>query len=256
MAAFIKRIVDPRMDEFDDVTLVTSPHVSPRTLLCVRIVLFLYSTAITISTIASGSLFYGYFTNWTILGINIYLASAIFNGFRFALQPETIGNIRFRPTAIRWINWILYMLPATTAYIVTIVYWAMIFPTASHETAFLMWLTISQHAANSIIVITELVLGRVPLVYAHLTVFLLVAFSYLAITQIFYLQTKIWAYNFLNTSAPMAWAYYVGVGVFFVIVFYAMTAVHIWRDQRRERNGKDPMGVSVEDLPCYTEEKK
>ncbi|KAJ3223566.1 hypothetical protein HDU81_009115 [Chytriomyces hyalinus] len=47
--------------------------------------------------------------------------------------------------------------------------------------------------------------------------------------------------------------YYVGVGVFFVIVFFGMTFLHNWRDARRERLGMVPRVAQFQDRDADTE---
>ncbi|KAJ3063677.1 hypothetical protein HDU98_000526 [Podochytrium sp. JEL0797] len=246
MASTLIYLLDPRLDEFDDTTLVTSAHVSPRVLLGVRIVMLCYAL-VTLGATIDGSLFYGYFTDWTMLGINMYLISAIINGIIYIANPTNITKFKARPILVRYINWVLYLIPATCAYIVSIIFWSLVFATVDHSTNYLLWKLCSQHAGNSIIMLTELFLGRVPLAYALLPPFLTVSLAYVCITEIFHLETGIWAYDFLNTSAPFAWAYYVGATVFFILVFFIVTAIHIARDKRRVRLGLVSAPVPVFD---------
>ncbi|KAI8610746.1 hypothetical protein BC830DRAFT_1144343 [Chytriomyces sp. MP71] len=232
---------DPRMQHFDCETLVTSPHITPLQLLSVRTVLFLYAFVVLVATISTGTPFYGYFTDWTLLGINMYLLSAIINSAIYIYAPDSLAKMNNRSVLIRYMNWLLYVIPATCCYIVSIVYWTLIYPKSSHNDIFLLRVTCSQHAANSIIMIIELMFARVPLSYGHLPPFLVVAIMYLGISEIFHMQAGIWAYNFLDTSKPFAWAYYLGVSIFFVIVFFIMTTVHFARDARRERLNLKPL---------------
>ncbi|KAJ3264032.1 hypothetical protein HDU77_009552 [Chytriomyces hyalinus] len=235
------------MDLFDMQTMVTSTRLSPVQLLCLRAFLLAYALTALLATISTGTLFYGYFTNWTLLGINMYLMAAVFNTAYYIYSQDALAKMNSRPVVVRYINWMLYMVPAVSCYIVSIVYWSLIFPSSKEKNPFSMWVTASQHAANSIIMISELIFGCIPLAYAHLPTFLLIAFLYLGITLIFHAKTGIWAYNFLDTSKPGAWMYYLGVGVFFVIVFFGMTFLHNWRDARRERLGMVPRVAQFQD---------
>ncbi|ORY46637.1 hypothetical protein BCR33DRAFT_715665, partial [Rhizoclosmatium globosum] len=192
-------LFSPRMDLFDDLTLVTSVYLTPPYLLTCRVLLLLYALITLIATISTGTPFYGYFTDWTLLGIVMYLGlvpGCVYNTALVTIDANNIEKIKARNGWVRYTTWALYVVPATCVY---------------------CQVTCSQHIINSVIMLFELVFGRVPLAYCHFPLFLTISLLFLAIAVVFHAQTGVWSYEFLDTSRNMWWAYYLGVSVLFVL---------------------------------------
>ncbi|KAJ3029302.1 UNVERIFIED_CONTAM: hypothetical protein HDU68_012539 [Siphonaria sp. JEL0065] len=231
------RFLDPKVSEFDCETLVTSTRVTPKSLLVIRVFILAYALFVFLFTLVldvkEHKTFWGYFTYWTFFGIIVYFVSAVYNSAVY-VYGRGLKRLQARPNWVKFINWYLYMIPATCAYIVTAVFWVLLFPTWTGPCVRL-WLTASLHGANALFMISEFLLGRIPLVYQLLVPHLLTIILYLAISFVYHSETGFWSYSFLDTSKKMFWAYYLGIGLFFILVFVGIVTLHRWRDTRRER---------------------
>ncbi|KAI8822314.1 hypothetical protein BJ741DRAFT_635763 [Chytriomyces cf. hyalinus JEL632] len=226
-------------------TLVTSVHVSPVTLFRIRTLLALYAW------ICFGGEMYIvrnilgiYFTDWSWLGIVIYLTTAAYNSYIYTSQPDALTKLESRSSWVKYLNWLLYALPATYAYIVSLVFWTLLVSYLSSGVGPMeMWTSISLHAGNSVIMLTELILGRVPMAYPMIFPVISIALLYLAESFVYHSSSGGWVYPFLDTAIPFAWAFYVGLIVAFSAGFCLVTAIHKGRDQRRTRLGMKPKVV-------------
>ncbi|KAI9344904.1 hypothetical protein BDR26DRAFT_856925 [Obelidium mucronatum] len=232
-------------EPLDPETLVTSVHVSSVTLFRIRCAFVLYLIAVLIGEwVYDVQHMWGFFTEWSWIGLIIYFSTAVYNGHVYNSSKDAVASMRSRPYLVQYLNWLSYVLPAVYVYIITLVFWTVLNDLLSDVSPLNKWLLSSQHAFNSIVMISELILGRVPLSYAFLVPFVFISLSYLALVYVFYRTTGIWAYSFLNTSKSFAWAWYLGIIVFFLLVFVGIVAIHQYRDRRRETKGMKVVGGS------------
>ncbi|KAI9336704.1 hypothetical protein BDR26DRAFT_864406 [Obelidium mucronatum] len=215
--------------------------VTPKTLLFLRSVILVYAVVVMATSVAldvsEGKSFWGYFTFWTFLGIIVYFAVAVYNSYLY-IYSSGQKVLDARPSLVKLLNWYLYMMPATCCYIVTIVFWVLLFPIWQGSQTRL-WLTTSQHGANSLFMIFEFVFGSVPLVYQLVWPYLVTVGLYVALAFVYHAETGFWSYAFLDTSKRLFWVYYIGIGVLFLLVFLAVTACHRWRDAYRKCHSMD-----------------
>ncbi|KAJ3247457.1 hypothetical protein HDU78_004162 [Chytriomyces hyalinus] len=223
-------------------TLVTSVHVSPVALFRIRTLLALYAWICLFGEIYIVRNKLGiYFTDWSWLGVVIYLTTAAYNSYIYTSQPDALTKLESRSSCLKYINWLLYALPATYAYIVSLVFWTLLVTyLLSGVGPMEMWTSISLHAGNSVIMLTELVLGRVPMAYPLIFPVIFIALLYLAESFVYHTSSGGWVYPFLDTAIPFAWAFYVGLVVAFSAGFCLVTAIHNGRDRRRARLGLKP----------------
>ncbi|KAJ3290516.1 hypothetical protein HDU79_003173 [Rhizoclosmatium sp. JEL0117] len=233
----------------DQEKLVTSIHVSPKTLLYVRSFWLVYTIlCLILEIVYFGRTLWGFFTEWTWLGLIFYLSTAVYNSHLYVTKSNALATMEARPYWMKYSNWLLYALPATYVYIVSIVFWALLASVLSNADSVNSWLTVSQHALNSVIMIGELVLGRIPLAYAFMIPFIVIALMYLGIALVFHAVYGSWSYGFLDTSKPMWYLWYIGVILFFVIEFVVVVYIHNSRDRRRERLQKSVLRVNGVEL--------
>ncbi|KAI9344895.1 hypothetical protein BDR26DRAFT_1005733 [Obelidium mucronatum] len=227
----------------DPETLVTSVHVSSVTLFRIRCVILIYLIAVMIGEFVYDSdRFWGYFTEWSWIGLIFYFATAVYNGHVYHSRKDAVVSMQARPYWVQYLNWLAYILPATQVYIVSIVFWALLSHWIQQAIPLNKWIMVSQHSFNSLIMIAELVLGRVPFAYAFCAPFVVISLLYLGLAFVFHNATGIWAYSFLDTSKPFVWAWYAGVICFFLILFFGIGAIHKGRDKRRVRKGMKVVG--------------
>ncbi|TPX73830.1 hypothetical protein CcCBS67573_g04901 [Chytriomyces confervae] len=226
----------------DAETTVTSVHVSPVTLLRIRTLLALYACICLFGEMYIVRNNLGiYFTDWSWLGVVIYLTTAAYNSYIYTSQPDALEKLESRSSWLKYLNWLLYALPATYAYIVSLVFWTLLVTyLLSGVGPMEMWTSISLHAGNSLIMLTELVLGRVPMAYQLIFPVIFIALLYLAESFVYHASSGGWVYPFLDTTIPFAWAFYVALVIAFSAGFCLVTAIHNGRDRRRARLGLKP----------------
>lgn len=108
-----------------------------------------------------------------------------------------------------------------------VVYWALLY-TPGTSTALYSYFA---HASNSPVMVFELLMNRLWHVPLHVFFTLFAAVGYMFITWIFYSQTAVWVYSFLNWSAAMAPAFYLGLLVAFVIFHFFCMLLDFVRDK-------------------------
>ncbi|KAJ3240708.1 hypothetical protein HDU81_002899 [Chytriomyces hyalinus] len=227
--------------DLDALALVSSVHVSPVTLFWIRALLALYAWTCLIAEIYIVRNELGiYFTDWSWLGVVVYLTTAVYNSYIYTSQMGALLKLESRSSWVKYINWVIYALPATYAFIVSIVFWTLLAGYLAGAAPLEKWASISLHAGNSVIMLTELVLGRVPMAYPLILPMIVIALLYLALSFVYHGSSGGWVYPFLDTGKPFSWAYYVGLIVAFAVCFCLVTAIHKGRDRRRARLGMLP----------------
>ncbi|KAJ3020794.1 UNVERIFIED_CONTAM: hypothetical protein HDU68_009972, partial [Siphonaria sp. JEL0065] len=224
-------------------TLVTSVHVSSVTLFWIRLVFLIYFIACLVGElIYAAPKAWGYFTEWTWLGITIYLSVAVYNGHLYNTNKDAVAIMARRPYWKQYTNWLLYVLPATYVYIVSLIFWALLSGWIIKAVPLNKWLLVSQHSVNSIVMVMEFVLGRVQLSYRFLLPYTVIAILYLGLAFVYHNVEGVWVYSFLDTTKSGAWMWYTGVLLLFIIEFLIVVAIHNGRDRRRIRLGLKVVG--------------
>ncbi|KAJ1820994.1 hypothetical protein LPJ60_002882 [Coemansia sp. RSA 2675] len=137
-------------------------------------------------------------------------------------------------------QWILYELFACYAPLVSIIYWAVLYPSQGGiGSVFDMWMGISMHGLNTVFMSLEvLVFARCPFRWTHVGVALGAMFMYLALTYLMVTWYGFYVYPFFEAK-------YFGVGgvvVFCVLMldvaalsWVVLIMVHRWRDRAYPR---------------------
>ncbi|KAF1808970.1 hypothetical protein P152DRAFT_517158 [Eremomyces bilateralis CBS 781.70] len=170
---------------------------------------------------------FSYFTSLTFWGIAFYYAFAAFHtgSFWFAGKPL----LARWPTALQYLHAIFYTTITTFPFVVTIVFWAVLFDTFS--TPFDTWSNVTQHALNLLFAVLEILIPRTerpPVVYVAALVVLLAL--YLGLAYITYATEGFYVYSFLDdgeVGRGGVAGYCVGILVGTVVV-YGLVWLVIW----------------------------
>ncbi|KAJ5280515.1 hypothetical protein N7478_005887 [Penicillium angulare] len=196
--------IDDDLHQFE-----TSWLLSPALLACLRglISLYIFTTIIVIwvwygthnERVEIGQSF-SYFTWLTYWGLGFYfLISAIHT----ALYARTGRSVLFNrlPRAFRVLHAIFYASVTTFPFLVTIVFWGILYSGPFYSVIFPRWSNISQHGLNSFYALLEILLPTTaPHPLIALPVLILILLLYLCVAYITYHTEGFYAYSFLDTE--------------------------------------------------------
>ncbi|KAJ7472939.1 hypothetical protein B0H11DRAFT_1345230 [Mycena galericulata] len=234
--------VDPTFDPHRK--FVSSPVLSPALLAAARTLLALYAIC-TICTVLAfnvamgdGNSFLSYFTQLSYIGLTAYYcAAAVQTAFyaRYGTYPlqrwprplqalhvllqSTVVSFRAsRPyySLSTWTN------EQAAAFIVTVVFWALLSSPETFGTRYNVWSAISVHALNSAYALFELLLTNAPPApWLALPLHVLLLAAYLGVAYVTYAAQGFYTYPFLNphTQHALLAAYIAGIALGAVVVF-------------------------------------
>ncbi|KAJ5724489.1 hypothetical protein N7493_006217 [Penicillium malachiteum] len=222
----------------------TSWLLSPTILACLRglIALYIITTIIVIwvwygthnERVEIGESF-SYFTWLTYWGLFFYfLVSAIHT----ALYARTGRSVLFDrcPRVFRTLHAILYASITTYPFLVTIVFWGILFTPPFYKTTFPGWSNISQHGLNSFYALLEIFLpATTPHPLLAIPALILGLLFYLCVAYITYYTQGWYSYSFLDTdygkkSGTVA-GYCFGI-LAAILVIFAISWFFIWLRKR------------------------
>ncbi|KAJ5108408.1 hypothetical protein N7456_005083 [Penicillium angulare] len=238
---------DPAHDDLHQ--FETSWLLSPTILACLRglISLYIFTTIIVIwvwygthdERVEIGQSF-SYFTWLTYWGLGFYfLVSAIHT----ALYARTGRSVLFNrlPRFFRVLHAIFYASITTYPFLVTIVFWGILYSGPFYTIIFPRWSNISQHGLNSFYALLEILLPTTaPHPLIALPVLILLLLFYLCVAYITYHTEGFYPYSFLNTengkkSGTVA-GYCFGILAAILVIFFISWGL-IWV-RRRISGGK------------------
>ncbi|KAJ6627680.1 hypothetical protein B0H10DRAFT_1993721 [Mycena sp. CBHHK59/15] len=193
---------------------VTSPFVSPAVL-----------AAAASSSRSTRSAFLSYFTQLSYIGLTAYLWASGVQTFCFA---------RYGPAA----------------FIVTVVFWALLATPTTLNTSYKKWSNISIHAMNSAFALFELCLTNAPPApWAALPVGIILLGGYLGVAYITHVTQGFYTYAFLDPTVEHARlaAYIIGIAAGDALVFLLARLLVILRIRLVRRYGGEPEGIEAGD---------
>ncbi|KAJ1767768.1 hypothetical protein IW140_005661 [Coemansia sp. RSA 1813] len=136
-------------------------------------------------------------------------------------------------------QWILYESFTCFAPLVTIVYWALLYPTSGGFAVLAdVWMGVSMHAVNSVLMAVEvLALSRIPYALTHLSVLLTFMTLYLGLTYFMVAVYGFYVYPFFEARY---FGGYIAIVCLLVvdivaIIWVVMVLFHYWRDRAYPR---------------------
>lgn len=108
-----------------------------------------------------------------------------------------------------------------------VVYWALLY-TPGQNTAISSYFA---HASNSPIMVFEIFFNRLTRAPSHILFYLAQVLGYMFLTWIVHAGSGIWVYSFLDWTSRIAVAYYLGLFVFFVLIYYLVLGFETLRNR-------------------------
>ncbi|KAK1757373.1 hypothetical protein QBC47DRAFT_296340 [Echria macrotheca] len=186
---------------------------------------------------------FSYFTVLTYWGLAFYFLFAAIHTFTYARTGRALLD-RF-PRPLQALHSAFYTTIVTYPFVVTIVYWGVLYSGKWFPVVFDGWSNVSQHLLNSVFALFEIVIPRTDLLPAvHMLWLILVLALYLAVAYITKATRGWYPYGFLDPGKQHALvaAYVFGIAVGALVVFGVVTgliALRKWvTETKMGRTGK------------------
>ncbi|EFQ25530.1 hypothetical protein CGRA01v4_02462 [Colletotrichum graminicola] len=183
---------------------------------------------------------FSYFTVLTYWGLSFYFLISAIHTLTYARTGSPLLE-RF-PRPLQALHAFYYTTVTTYPFIVTIVYWTIIYKAPWYPDEFSAWSNISQHGLNSAFALFEIVIPRTAptqLEWPHLLWLVIVLALYLALAYVTYYTQGFYTYSFLdiraNGSGTVA-AYIVGIavaGIVFFLVVKGLIWLRMWVTEKK-----------------------
>ena len=163
---------------------------------------------------------FSFFTSLTYWGLGFYFLVAAIHTFTYARTGAALLD-RF-PRPLQALHSAFYTTVVVYPFIVTIVYWGVLFSGPWFAEMYSGWSNVSQHALNSAFALFELTIPRTdPPPPLHMLWLILVLALYLAVAYITHADKGFYPYSFLDPGeqGPLVAAYVFGIAVGCLIVF-------------------------------------
>ncbi|KAJ5239671.1 hypothetical protein N7468_004290 [Penicillium chermesinum] len=234
--------VDPSLDGLH--RFETSWLLPPAVLAGLRalIALYIFTTIIVIwiwygthdDRVAIGESF-SYFTWLTYWGLGFYF---LFSAIHTACYARTGCSVLFDrwPRAFRALHGLLYATITTYPFLVTIVFWAILFTPPFYKTTFPGWSNISQHGLNSFYALMEIILpATAPHPWIFIPFLILILLFYLCVAYITAYSQGWYPYSFLNPEhgrkSGEVTGYCFGILAAILVIFcisWALIRLRVW----------------------------
>ncbi|QPG95187.1 hypothetical protein C2857_007800 [Epichloe festucae Fl1] len=173
---------------------------------------------------------FSYFTVLTYWGLGFYFLVASVHTLSYSLRGRPLLDTFPRP--LQALHSLFYTTAVTLPFLVTIVYWAVLYAPPWFELEFDAWHNVSQHALNSAFALFEVLLARTePPPWVHLLWLIALLLGYLAVAYVTVATQGWYTYRFLDHDAVggrgYVAAYVFGIAAGVVVVFLAVSGV-IW----------------------------
>lgn len=163
---------------------------------------------------------FSYFTSLSYWGLGFYFLAAAVHTFTYARSAVPLLD-RF-PRPLQALHSALYTTIVVYPFIVTIVYWALLFSGTWFAEVYQGWSNVSQHALNSGLALFELLLTRTdPPPPVHMLWLILVLALYLALAYTTHADKGFYTYSFLDPAKQggLVAAYVFGIAAGCLILF-------------------------------------
>ena len=173
---------------------------------------------------------FSYFTILTYWGLAFYFFFAAVHTATYALRGRPLLDSFPRP--LQALHSAYYTTAVVFPFVVTVVYWAVLFAGPWFTDRVEAWENVSQHAANSVFALFEVLIPRTaPMLWVHIVWLLVLLGGYLGLAYVTYAAQGFYVYGFLDYeyvgSRDYVAAYCVGIAVGTIIVFALVWGV-VW----------------------------
>lgn len=174
--------------------------------------------------------FSGRYLTSTVLcywGLSFYFLTASIHTFSYALHGGTPLLNRF-PRPLQALHSLFYTTIVCYPFLVTIVYWGVIFAGPWFPLEFNAWSNISEHAMNSGFALFEISMTRThPPPWIHLLWLIVILACYLGLAYLTHYTKGIYVYSFLDPSKGPVAGYVFGIAAGIIIIFCIVKGL-IW----------------------------
>ncbi|RMJ13270.1 hypothetical protein CDV36_007044 [Fusarium kuroshium] len=173
---------------------------------------------------------FSYFTILTYWGIAFYFAFAAIHTFTYALRGRPLLDSFPRP--LQALHALFHSTIITYPFLVTIVYWVVLYKGEWFTITFSAWSNVSQHGLNSLFALFEIFIPRTnPPEWVHIPWLILILALYLALAYITQATEGFYVYSFLDHNdvggRGIVAAYIIGIAVGIVVIFCIVWCI-IW----------------------------
>jgi hypothetical protein len=186
---------------------------------------------------------FSYFTILTYWGLAFYFLFASIHTFTYARHGTPALN-RW-PRLLQVLHSLFYTTIIVFPFLVTIVYWAYIYPGSWYPLRYDAWTNISQHAMNSLFALFEAFFTRTnPRPWMHLPFIILIMALYLGLAYLTKYTQGRYVYKFLNPSqgAGKTAGWILGIAAAIIIIFCIMKGLmwvrKLFTETKLGRTGK------------------
>lgn len=185
---------------------------------------------------------FSYFTVITFWGLGFYFLVSAIHTFTYATRGRPLLDSFPRP--LQALHSLFYTTVVTLPFLVTIVYWGVLYKAPWFPLKFDAWHNVSQHGLNSLFALSEVAFARTePMPWVHLLWLILILLGYLGVAFITLADQGWYTYSFLDHDQiggrGYVAAYVFGIALAIVIVFCVVRGV-VWLRMRftEENMGK------------------
>jgi len=245
-----------RLLELDPWRACTSEFLCPPVHAAVRCLLATYCVTVLAGSIAFMALqnkvlmWPYYITNLSFLGLTAYMTMAAFHTVALARRPFAYDHpptLRAQ-TAFLISHQCLYVTVVGLHIAVPLIYWVMLRALNNETGAYFEWINASVHGVNFLVVLLEVLLGRMVLRLRDIWILGSTALLYTCWMWIVNAFAGVWVYPFLSWNrGPMVAISYLSILACLLVCYVLMYLLH----QIRERCVGDRARGSVRPKPCH-----
>ncbi|KAI0126429.1 hypothetical protein BJ170DRAFT_405735 [Xylariales sp. AK1849] len=203
---------------------------------------------------------FSYFTVLTYWGIAFYFLVAAIHTFSYARWNA--ATLDSWPRPLQALHALLYTTITTYPFLVTIVYWGILFSGTWFTVEYSAWSNLSEHAMNSLFALFEIFVPRTnPSPWIHILWLIVVLAFYLALAYITKATQGWYPYTFLDpgvTRHGLVAAYVFGIAVGIAIVFalvWGMVWARKWLTENKlKMEGKYAKGGNTSATSSWRDE--
>ncbi|ORZ28890.1 hypothetical protein BCR41DRAFT_391308 [Lobosporangium transversale] len=223
---------------------VTSYLSGPKVLMWTRAVGVLYLTAVLIGALAttpSLHYFISFFTNISFCALLIYYIWSLIRSIQYCRLPQENKEnwTKQRSQIGEHIYWILYGTLTVFHILVPLVYWSVLRAHQKPHTGVYEWATISEHSADGIFMILEIIFTQMNLDIRHLVWALFFMLLFLLSAFVNYWTKNWWVYSFLDYNKhgwKIVGLFYVGTAVAIILLYVLVWGVHYYKEHLASRS--------------------
>lgn len=172
---------------------------------------------------------FSYFTHLTYWGLAFYFAFAAAHTFSYARYGRAWLDAWPRP--LQALHAFFYSTITCYPFLVTIVYWGLLYGPDWFPTVYQAWSNISQHGINSAFALFEIVVPRTsPAPLVHMAWLIVILALYLALAYVTHATKGFYTYGFLDPEKQrngLVAAYVFGIAIAILLIYWIVWGL-IW----------------------------